>query len=446
MARPLDVPTDVAGAVAARGRQGKLSRVPRAGAESVALLLLLATLGFAVVRPRGLPEAVVAVPAALLVVALGILPLRGALDELRSLGPTIGFLAMVLVLGELCEREGLFAAAGQRMASRSGGRPVALLALVFGVGAAVTAVLSLDATVVLLTPVVFACAARLRLRPKPYVYACTHLANSASLLLPVSNLTNLLAFRASGLSFARFAAVMALPWLAVLGVEWVVLRRFFASDLVGRGEVVVTPVSQAEAAAPRYALVVLTLTLLGFGAASLVHLDPAVVAALGALALAVPALRGRRASPADLGRALALPFLAFVAALAVVVRAVSQAGLGDLVNHLVPTGTSLWALLAVALVAAALANLANNLPAILLLLPAAAASGPGTVLACLLGVNIGPNLTYVGSLATLLWRRVLRQHQAEPAISEFLRLGALTVPAGLLAATVALWIMLRALP
>jgi len=417
--------------------------VPRALAETVALLLLGVTLAFAVIRPRGLPEAVMAVPAALGVVAFGILPLRAALDELASLGPTIGFLAAVLLLGELCEREGLFAAAGQRMASASKGRPVALLGLVFGVGAAVTAVLSLDATVVLLTPVVFACAVRLRLRPKPQVYACTHLANSASLLLPVSNLTNLLAFRASGLTFARFATTMALPWLAAIGVEWLVLRRFFTSDLVGRGEVVAEP---EPGGAPRYAIVVLALTLLGFGLASLVHVDPAVVAALGALALAVPALGGRRVRPADLGRAVGLPFLAFVAALGVVVRAVSQAGLGPLVDRLLPAGTSLWSLLAVAVVAAVLANLTNNLPAILLLLPAAAAGGPPTVLASLVGVNIGPNLTYVGSLATLLWRRVLRERHAEPAVAEFLRLGALTVPAALLATTVALWIMLRALP
>jgi arsenical pump membrane protein len=417
--------------------------VPRAPAETVALLLLAVTLAFAVVRPHGLPEAVAAVPAALVVVALGILPARAALDELRELGPTIGFLAAVLVLGELCEREGLFAAAGRRMASASRGRPVALLGLVFGVGVAVTAVLSLDATVVLLTPVVFACAVRLRLRPKPHVYACTHLANSASLLLPVSNLTNLLAFRASGLSFARFATTMTLPWLAAIGVEWLVLRRFFASDLVGHGEVV--PKVEAGGA-PGYAMVVLALTLLGFGLASLVHLDPAVVAAGGALALAVPALVGRRARPADLGRALALPFLVFVAALGLVVRAVSQAGLGPLIDRLLPAGTSPWSLLLVAVVAALLANLTNNLPAILLLLPAAAAGGPALVLACLVGVNVGPNLTYVGSLATLLWRRVLRQRDAEPAVAEFLRLGALTVPAGLLAATMALWLALRALP
>jgi arsenical pump membrane protein len=415
--------------------------VPGALAETVALLLLAATLGFAVVRPRGLPEAVVAVPAALLTVVLGILPAGDAVDELRGLGPTLAFLAAVLVLAELCDREGVFEAAGRRMAAGARGRPVALLGLVFAVGSAVTAVLSLDATVVLLTPVVFATAARLRLRPKPHVYACTNLANTASLLLPVSNLTNLLAFRASGLGFARFGATMALPWLAAIAVEWVVLRRFFASDLRGHGE----PAGGPAGRVPRYPVAVLGLTLAGFGLASPAGVDPAVVAAAGAAALAVPALRRGRVRAGDLGRAVAVPFLAFVAALAVVVRAVAEGGLGRVVERLVPGGGSLWSLLAVAVVAAVLANLVNNLPAILLLLPAAAAAGPGTVLAALVGVNVGPNLTYVGSLATLLWRRLLRERDADPPAAEFLRLGAVSVPAALAAATLALWLALRAL-
>jgi arsenical pump membrane protein len=139
-----------------------------------------------------------------------------------------------------------------------------------------------------------------------------------------------------------------------------------------------------------------------------------------------------------------VPFLAFVAALGIVVRAAAEGGLGQLVERPVPAGGSLWSLLAVAAVAALLANLVNNLPAVLLLLPAAAAAGPGTVLATLLGVNIGPNLTYVGSLATLLWRRLLHERDADPATAEFLRLGAVTVPAAL-AATLALWLALRAL-
>ena len=143
----------------------------------------------------------------------------------------IWFLAAVLVLAQLCDDEGLFRAGGAWMARTAAGRPRRLLAAVFVLASVITAVLSLDAAVVLLTPVVFATAARLGARPRPHVYACTHLANSASVLLPVSNLTNLLAFAASGLSFTRFAALMALPWLIAIGAEYAVFRRFFASDL-----------------------------------------------------------------------------------------------------------------------------------------------------------------------------------------------------------------------
>jgi arsenical pump membrane protein len=237
---------------------------------------------------------------------------------------------------------------------------------------------------------------------------------------------------------------MTLPWLAAIGTEWLVLRRFFATDLVGRGELMTA--AAPSGGAPRYAAGVLALTLVGFGLASLVGVDEAVVAAIGAAALALPALRRRRVGLSDLARAVDVPFLGFVAALGMVVRAVSDAGLGVLIARLLPTGTSPWSLLAVAALAVVLANLVNNLPAILLLLPAAAAVGPGMVLAALIGVDLGPNLTYVGSLATLLWRRLLRERDAEPAIGEFLRLGVLTVPAGLLAATMTLWLALRALP
>jgi arsenical pump membrane protein len=91
-----------------------------------------------------------------------------------------------------------------------------------------------------------------------------------------------------------------------------------------------------------------------------------------------------------------------------------------------------------------MANVVNNLPATLVLVPAVAPS-PALILAVLIGVNIGPNLTYVGSLATLLWRQVLHAHDASPATGRFLRLGAATVPACLLAAVGALWISLRLL-
>jgi arsenical pump membrane protein len=151
----------------------------------------------------------------------------------------------------------------------------------------------------------------------------------------------------------------------------------------------------------------------------------------------------RQTSVRDLVGEASLPFAAFVLGLGVVVRAVEDNGFGGLVRRLVPAGSALPGLLAAAAVAAVLANLVNNLPAILALLPAAAGGGPGVVLAVLVGVNVGPNLTYVGSLATLLWRRTLRRRGAEPPLGEYLRLGTLTVPAALVAGVVALWLSLR---
>ncbi|HEY3632891.1 MAG TPA: SLC13 family permease [Jatrophihabitantaceae bacterium] len=403
---------------------------------------MLGTLAFAVIRPRGWPEALAAVPAMGLVVAIGAVPGKEAWHEIRRLLPVVGFLAAVLVLAQLADDEGLFAAAGDVLARACGGRPGRLLAGVFAAAAIITAALSLDATVVLLTPVVFATAARVGVSPRPHVYACTHLANTASLLLPVSNLTNLLAFTASGLSFTRFAVLMALPWLVAILVEYAVFRRFFRADLQG-------PVAGGPAdppGRPVFAVVVLIATLAGFVVLSLLSISPAWAALGGAVVLAGRALRQRRTSPRALIGAAGPLFLLFVLALGVIVKGVLDNGLGDGLAHLLPDGASLPVLLVVAFVAAVLANLVNNLPAVLALLPIAAAAGGGAgpVLAVLIGVNIGPNLTYVGSLATLLWRRVLHEHDTDPDLGRFTRLGLLTVPASLVAATVALWAVLQA--
>jgi arsenical pump membrane protein len=416
----------------------------------------MAVLAWAVTRPRGLPEAVAAAPAAALVIATGAIPLRDALSEAQRLGPVIGFLAAVLVIAQLCDDEGLFRACGAWMAVRSGGRPRRLLAQVFAVAAVTTAALSLDATVVLLTPVVFVTAARLRLRSQPYMYACTHLANSASLLLPVSNLTNLLAFSASGLSFGRFAGLMAVPWLAAIGVEYVALSLFFRADLTragltGRPEPTRAGEGEGEggdggrAGTPLFTVVVVALTLAGFALASAAGVNPAWAALAGAVVLAVRGLAQRRTTPAGLAGAADVPFLVFVLCLGIVVRAVVDNGLSGALTPLLPSGASLPALLAVAALSAVLANLINNLPAVLVLLPLAAPSGAGAILAVLLGVNIGPNLTYTGSLATLLWRRILHQHGSAPSLREFTVLGLLTVPAGLALAVLALWAALHAL-
>jgi arsenical pump membrane protein len=166
---------------------------------------------------------------------------------------------------------------------------------------------------------------------------------------------------------------------------------------------------------------------------------PAWAALAGAAAMALRSLARRHTSAVEIVRAVNVPFLVFVLALGVVVQAVMRNGVAERMGALLPSGSGLLALLGYAALAAVLANIVNNLPATLVLVPLVAPAGPAAVLAVLIGVNIGPNLTYVGSLSNLLWRSVLRRYGVKASIGEYTRLGLFTVPIALVASVLALW-------
>ncbi|HEY4631736.1 MAG TPA: SLC13 family permease [Blastococcus sp.] len=406
-------------------------------ALTVSAVILIATLSAAAVGNRRLPPVAVALPGAAFLVLVGAVGAPDAEAAVLEIAPTVAFLVVVLLLAHLADREGLFSWAAAVTARRAGRSPHGLLTRVVLLSAVVTAVLSLDATVVLLTPVVLATAARMRVPVRPHAYAAGHLANSASLLLPVSNLTNLLAFAATGLSFVHFTGLMLGPWLVAVAVEFGVIRWLFRADLrVPVGE----PVT-AVPSTPVMAVTVVGLVVAGFGIASAFGLSPIWPAVVGVLVLTVRQLVRRTSRIGELVQAADLPFALFVLALAVVVLAVVQSGVGSLLTTLLPDGDALLPLLAVAGTAAVLANLLNNLPATLALLPVAAVGGPAPVLAMLIGVNVGPNLTYAGSLANLLWRRVLGR--SAPPAARFGVVGLATVPLTVVAATTALWLALQ---
>ncbi|MGI8417143.1 MAG: ArsB/NhaD family transporter, partial [Nakamurella sp.] len=200
-----------------------------------------------------------------------------------------------------------------------------------------------------------------------------------------------------------------------------------------------TPMTKAPVAS----LVLVGLILVGFVAAPALSVQPWVVATVGAVVMAARALYRRQLS---LGRIVleANPlFVLFVAALGVVVDGATGHGLQQGISNLLPAGDGWLSLVIVTAIAAALANLVNNLPATLVLLASLTAAGmtppPTVILAVLIGVNIGPNLTYTGSLATLLWRRILLRGKQPARLGTFTKLGVLTVPAALLVAVTLLW-------
>lgn len=406
-----------------------------------ALIVLLAT---AYLHPAARYELGIGLAAAAATVATGVLDRAEVGEVVRQLGPVVLFLVTILVVSDVCARAGVFTAAAARVRAASGGSPVRLFTGVFLLAAAVTAVLSLDATVVLLTPVVVVAAGAARTSTRPGSHACLRMANSASLLLPVSNLTNLLAMPHLDLTFAGFAAVMAPVLAVVLVVEYAVLRVLFRRDLAqqpvepdGAGEVG----TLGDAATPpleRVPIAVVAAMLAGFAVGSPLGVEPCWVSTIAAVVLVGWAHHRGLVTVREAGHAAHPAFAVFVLCLGVVVEALSVGFLGDLVADLLPGGTTYLDLLAIAVLATVLANLLTNLSATLLLVPLLAPLGDVAVLAALLGLNIGSGLTYTGSLANLLWRRTLLRIGERPSLAELHRVSLVATPLSLLAAVTVL--------
>lgn len=376
--------------------------------DLVAVAALLALLVVAYRHPPRWVEATVSLGAALVVVATGLVGLDHARETLLDLAPVVGFLVAILVVAHVCDRAGLFAATGALL---RGGGAVRLLTVGFLLAAAVTAVLSLDATVVLLTPVVVAAAAGSGVSGRPAAYACLRMANSASLLLPVSNLTNLLALPSLGLTFAGFAGTMAPVLVAVLVVEYVGLRLLYRRELAEPAR----PAPADPVPLPVVPAVVVVLMLAGFVATSPLGIEPVWVAAVAALVLVGWSRVRRLVGVGDAVAAAQPQFALLVLALGVVVAAIADGFLGEAVDRVVPGEASYVGLLGVAVLATVLANVLTNLSATLLLVPLVAPLGDVAVLAALIGLNVGSGLTLSGSLANLLWRRTLRGGDADGA-------------------------------
>jgi arsenical pump membrane protein len=354
------------------------------------------------------------------------------LTELADrVGPILGFVVCITVVAELADGLGVFALLARGTARLARGSVLRLWLLVVLVAVLATAVLSLDTTAVLLTPVVLALAGQLRLDRMLFACTAVWLANTASLFLPVSNLTNLLAL--SRLPDPGVPAFLALTWPAAVActvVTVVALAVFFRRSL--RGTYVLGDAPRWEH--PRLLwLGVVVCALLG--PAFVLGGDVLVVSAAGAAVLVVACALGAR----DLLHWRMLPWqlVLGVAVLFVLVQLAHDHGLGELLGRLAGTGSSWPALLRLAGLSALGANLLDNLPAYLALEPVAL-DHPVRLVALLVGVNAGPLITPWASLATLLWAARCRSAGLEISWGAFALRGLAVVPVLLVTATLAL--------
>ncbi|PKW28262.1 SLC13 family permease [Phycicoccus duodecadis] len=312
--------------------------------------------------------------------------------------PVVVFLLAITVTAELSERAGVFDVAGHGVARLAGGRRWVLWVLFSALAVVATVVLSLDTTAVLLTPVGLAVAAQVGLDPRLLAVTTLWIANTGSLLLPVSNLTNLLALHTlerDGAGHADYVRAAAAPALVAVAVTLALVALLHRRSLRGRYTAAAPPAGHDPVLLRLAAGVCLVIgPLFALGA------PPWLVAlAAAGVLLAVTAWRDR----AQLA-GLAVPWLmaAGFVAVSVVVDVLQRHGLSDLVTATLPRGETAGALLAVGGAGAGLSNVANNLPAYLALEPVAGGSVT-RLLALLVGTNAGPLVTPWASLATLLW-------------------------------------------
>jgi arsenical pump membrane protein len=402
-------------------------------------IALVATAGV-ILRPWRLPEAVFAVGGGVLLVALSLLPWRQALAGIAKGTDVYLFLVGMMLLSELARSERLFDWLAARAAHFARGSAQRLFALVYGVGMVVTVFLSNDATAVVMTPAVHAAARAARATPLPYLFVCAFVANAASFVLPISNPANFVVFGSDLPPLRAWLSRFALPSLAAIAATFVALRLTQRDALRER--------LAEDVALPRLsrgghvAAAGLVATSVALTVASALGFDLGMATFAAAIVTLAVVLLVERRSPRSILRHVAWGILPLVAGLFVLVEGLRTTGVIDALQRLLRDAAAASAIGTASLAGVVVAfacNVLNNLPAAFIAGSTAAGAqvDPRVTSALLVGVDVGPNLSVTGSLATILWLAALRRDGVHVRGVDFLRVGAYAMPPALLLALAA---------
>jgi arsenical pump membrane protein len=399
-----------------------------------------ATIAGILLRPKGWPEAVWACIGALLLVLCGLLPVPQAGAAIAKGTGVYLFLTGMMLLSELARREGVFDWLASLALSAAKGSRARLFALIYLVGIVVTVFLSNDATVVVLTPAVYAVVQKVRAKALPYLLSCAFIANAASFVLPISNPANLVVYGKALPPLLPWLKTFLLPSVCAIAATYLTLRWLSRKDLEGTMEEDANPARLSSGGRLAAWGIVGTGTVLTI--ASALGVDLGLPTCLSALVAVFIVTRAKVRPAFEVVHGVSWSVLPLVAGLFVMVEALNRAGalrhVGAILlwcSGLSRTAGSLAASFGIA----ALSNVMNNLPSGLLVGGALQATPTPAYIrdAVLIGVDLGPNLSVTGSLATVLWLIVLRREGQKIGYWQFCKAGLLVMPAALLLATAA---------
>lgn len=414
------------------------------------ILIFILTLGAIMLRPYRISEALAsAIGAALMLIGRFVIP-GEAIQLIKAEWNIYGFFLGLMTISAIAERAGIFEVLANQTGRLANGSARRLFLGVFLVGALLTAFLSNDATALILTPAVYALITRLRLPVLPYMFACTFIADTASFLLPVSNPINILILDSFGGGLGVFLRYLFLPALFCIVLNIALFLFLFRTDLRRKYKMSDLPTTQPpDRAFFRFTLASLGVIAVAYVLASSFEVPLSLVALGGAAVLLFGAWRFGQLEWGRLRHEISWSLFVFVSGMFLVVRGVENLGLTSRFGAgLVELAGSspLRASLFTAAGSALGANLINNVPMALVMISALrgmATTGPahlGLVYAAIFGCDLGPNLTTVGSLATMLWLLILRRKGLEVSSLEYFKLGILVVPVMIAAGAVLIWL------
>ncbi len=411
--------------------------------HTTAAIYLIAALAAAgvILRPFNLAEAVWAVAGAVLLVALGLVSIPEALTGIAKGTDVYLFLFGMMLLAEVAREAGLFDWLAAEATSQAKGSARRLFLLTYGVGTVVTIFLSNDATAVVLTPAVAAAAKAAKAKePLPYLLICAFIANAASFVLPISNPANLVIYGSRMPPLLQWLPAYLLPSLVSIVATYLLLRWTQRGAL--REEIAKDIPRPALSGSGKMAAAGIAATAVVLLASSALDLQLGLPTAIaGALTAAVVLIREQK-QPWNLVKDISWGVLPLVAGLFVLVEALAKTGLIDTIAALLHDGAQRSAMGTAAsagVVVATISNLINNLPAGLIAGSAiqAAPISDQVTRAMLIGVDLGPNLSVTGSLATILWLAALRREGHSVSFGTFLKIGIVVMPPALILAIAA---------